>query len=100
MPSETVYVVYGSCGSYSDYREWAVAAFTVEQRAKDWAEKCRQRAEEEIQRLTAEGKPLHEWKDKTLVCNYSNPYDPDMMTDGDDGPEYTVGAVPLEPVEP
>jgi len=49
---DTVYVVIGMCGDYSDHREWLVASFTTETRAKDWADKCVAESERVVKHLT------------------------------------------------
>lgn len=44
--SNTVYIVRGMTGEYSDYRTWNVAAFTDREKAEEWAALCQAQANE------------------------------------------------------
>lgn len=83
---ETVYVVRGSTGEYSDRSEWLVRAFINEDAAKDYAERCGQHARAFAEReriagtyIDSDGQnPL----DSNFHCDYTGTY-------------YTVEACPL-----
>ncbi len=69
LPNE-IWIVVGSTGEYSDYREWSVAAYTSKEEAEKHVELCKK------------------WFDdnggiEELRSNYDilNPYDPHMSVD-------------------
>lgn len=63
---QTVYVVMGSTGEYSDRREWAVAAYTDEKEVQRHVIEAEKRAGEIKVLSQSEGKWPH---------NYSNDFD-------------------------
>lgn len=40
--AETIYLVQGNCGEYSDYREWVVCAYRSEAMAREHATKAKE----------------------------------------------------------
>jgi hypothetical protein len=81
-----VYVVCGSCGSYSDQRSWTVAAFLDEGQARAFCGKLNQWCRDN--RVHSETRP---WPNGgPIEC----PLDPEFKTDSD-GTSYEVEAIPL-----
>lgn len=85
--NESVYVVMGSTGEYSDRGEWPVVAYSVEDDAKAHVERAQARAREIFQKW--HGRAWHWSKEED-----PNEHDPDMCLDYT-GTTYYVMPVPL-----
>lgn len=64
----TIYVVIGECGEYSDHQDWPVCAYTDEAQAKEHVERASEYAR------VAWLRQQKQWSREQLP----NPYDPDM----------------------
>lgn len=84
---ETVFVVMGSTGEYSDRGEWSVVAYTVEADAKAHVERAQARAREIFQKFDGSTWGWEREKDP-------NEHDPNMCLDYT-GTRYYVMPVPL-----
>jgi hypothetical protein len=72
---ETIYIVQGSSGEYSDHIEWIVAAFRREADAQELIKKASARARELF---------IHrnKWQNiYPIPTKYTNEFDPDMQMD-------------------
>lgn len=86
----TVYVVYGSCSSYSDYSEWFVAAFLDEVKAANFCEQCNQWClEKHVHRDSSA--PYPSWEERRAL---RHPLD-DEFTRSFDEVSYLMAPVPL-----
>lgn len=70
MKGRKVYVVFGTCGEYSDRDEWPVAAYLDEKEAKNL-----------VVNATVRAKELYEeYKNHFKIPKGSNEFDPEMKT--------------------
>lgn len=90
----TVYVVYGTCSEYSDYREWFVVAFLDEAKANDYCERCNKWCMDERIHRDYEGPTHPTWEERDAINNRGHPLD-DQFDKSHDSVNYLVGTVPL-----
>jgi len=86
----TVYIVTGETGEYSDWRTWLVRAFEHEVDAKEWARLCQMRSEE-LRKSTC-AKCDNKWSYCWCNDKPQNGYDGEMAVDYT-GVTYDVKAV-------
>ena len=83
-PRETIYIVEGSTGEYSDHRDWMLCAYRDEAAAQEHVEKATARANE----LVAEYQRSYD------IPSGANEHDPSMQIDYT-GVRYTYYSVEL-----
>jgi hypothetical protein len=95
MAEETVWVVMGTTGEYSDRNEWPVRAFFDETAAQEHIEKATKRSAELIALVAdCDG---GRYSTEAMALERSNEFDPDMQTDYT-GTQYFVYVVPVGPI--
>lgn len=89
-----VYVIFGCCGEYSDYREWAVKAYESEEEADKEADRLQELSDKLVKehRHPEAAYLLDEPKIKELMKDD----DPDWITDYT-GTGYWYEAIPFYP---
>lgn len=88
--TNTIYVVFGTTGEYSDRSEWPVRAFRTEAQAQELIEKASAAAREVF--LKYESGELHRWD---IDDGDFNPYDSKMQIDYT-GTTYYIYKVELD----
>jgi hypothetical protein len=89
----TLYLIYGSCGHYSDYHEWNVCAYPAKEMAEAHMRLAQDRADE-LERTQEERGELAWDQPKE-----PNLYDPDMSWDNG-GVSYKVCEIELRDTLP
>lgn len=83
MP-DTIYLVQGNCGEYSDHREWVVCAYRDEVMAQEHAKAAKEWRQERVTHDMA-------WEDREKL---KNPYD-ECFYGTDLNTDWTAYGVPL-----
>ena len=85
-----VFVIVGSAGEYDEYREWNVAAFTKEAKAREYADNAQRWASAATAHFR--NLALH-WADQERwLKKFKSPYDPEWQVYDT---SYNVQSVPL-----
>jgi hypothetical protein len=97
MKIKELYLVLGSTGEYSDFRQWPVAVFTEKKKAELLASICKNKADRSYEEKVIQWQKVAKQRPFIGPWPTSEPFqeDPDAIIDGDT--QYEVVKVPFNP---